>query len=154
MPCCLEWVFTSVPGDVVRYLGGVVVLPDGDRHAVRVLVVESDTRVRAALRTLLATASGINVVAEAESRAAALASALSVRPDVVLVSVRPSAGCDGLELLRVLTAELGIPAVAISFERTVRERALKAGASWFFDHNGVLDELLDVLAKFRLRRMT
>ena len=52
---------------------------------------------------------------------------------------------DGLGLLRALTAELGIPAVAISIQGWVRSEALAAGAYRFLDKDSSPELLLAAL---------
>jgi DNA-binding NarL/FixJ family response regulator len=106
------------------------VIRDDREQPVRVLVVEDDRRVRAALCGLLS-AEGLKVVGDADTAAAALGLARECTPTVVLVDVLLPDASDGLDLLRVLTAKLRIPTVAISINDWVRSRALAAGAHRF-----------------------
>ncbi len=66
-----------------------------------VLLVDDDPTFRALARRIL-TAAGLRVVAEADTAAAARASALELRPDTALVDVGLPDG-DGVTLARVLT---------------------------------------------------
>jgi DNA-binding NarL/FixJ family response regulator len=96
-----------------------------------VLIAEDDSRVRGALRAFLAASPGFEVVADTGSAAAALELARVHAPSVALVDVLlPDAG-DGLGLLRAVTGELRLPAVAMSIEAGLRSRALAAGAVSF-----------------------
>ncbi len=101
--------------------------------AVRVLIVEDDPRVRTALRSFLAASPGFEVVGVAADAASALKIAREAAPAVVIVDVLLPRVEHGLGLLRTLTRELGIPAVAISIDGWVSADALAAGASRFLD---------------------
>lgn len=78
--------------------------------AVRVLVVGTDRRVRAAVRSLFAASAGVEVVADAADTATALALVRDRRPDVVLVDVLRAHERD---LVRVLVAEGLVPVVTV-----------------------------------------
>ena len=70
----------------------------------RVMVVDDHALVRSAVRQAL-TAPGVEVVAEARTAEDALAIALSVRPDVLLVDI-DLPGMDGVSLVRELAPRL------------------------------------------------
>jgi DNA-binding NarL/FixJ family response regulator len=106
------------------------VIRDDREQPVRVLVVEDDRRVRAALCGFLS-AEGLRVVGDAETAAAALVLARERAPTVALVDVLLPEASDGLDLVRVLTSKLRIATVAISINDWVRGRALAAGAHGF-----------------------
>jgi DNA-binding NarL/FixJ family response regulator len=112
---------------------------------VRVLIVDDDARVRAALRAFLAANLGIEVVGETRTPAATVELVRARTPSVVLVDVLLSGLDDGLGLLRTLTAELAIPVVAISMRGDLAEAALAAGASRFLDKVGLPEHLVDAL---------
>jgi CheY-like chemotaxis protein len=99
-----------------------------------VLVVDSDTRVRRALRAMLMAATTFEAVAVAPDAPAALRfCGRSPLPMLALVDpVLPtlSAGC---RLIRVLSAELDIPVVAISAQPELRSVVMTAGALAFLD---------------------
>jgi DNA-binding NarL/FixJ family response regulator len=114
-------------------------------RSVRVLIVEDDPRVRLALRRFLAESDGFDVVGDAASATVGLELARAHSPAVVLVDILlPSAG-DGLGLLRALTGELGIPAVAMSIHGGLRGRALAAGAYRFLDKDSAPELFLAAL---------
>lgn len=119
---------------------------DGDLAArVRVLIAEDDPRVRTALRSFLSASDGFDVVGDAGNATTALEIARELRPAVALVDVLLPEARDGLGLLRALTAELGIPAVAISIQSWVRGDALAAGAYRFLDKDSSPELLLVAL---------
>ena len=111
-------------------------------YPVRVLIADDDHRVRVALRALLCAGDGFEVVADAGSAAAALRLAREHAPSVALVDVLLPEAADGLSLLRALTDELHIPAVAISMYDGMRKSALAAGASEFLGKEGSSERLL------------
>jgi DNA-binding NarL/FixJ family response regulator len=121
------------------------VIHDNQDKPVRVMIVEDDFRVRAALRSFLSASGGIEVVGDAATPAAALAMARERAVAVALVDVHLPDVPDRLELLRTLTDELGIPAVAISLHSWVRGSALAAGASRFLDTNSAPELLVVAL---------
>jgi DNA-binding NarL/FixJ family response regulator len=119
----------------------------GDDRAqpVRVLVAEDDPRVRAALRAFLSASPGFEVIADAGTAAAALEMAREQSPSVALVDILLPEARDGLGLLRALTGELGIPAVAISIHGGLRSAALAAGACQFLDKDKAPEVLIAAL---------
>jgi DNA-binding NarL/FixJ family response regulator len=121
------------------------VISDNRDHPVRILIAEDDNRVRTALRRFLSASPGLEVVADAANATAALELVRQRAPDVALVDVFLPKAYDGLELLRVLTRERGIPAVAISIQGWVRGRALAAGAHQFLDKDSAPELLIAAL---------
>jgi CheY-like chemotaxis protein len=116
-----------------------------------VLVVDDDpTFRRIAVRILAAV--GLAVVGEAETAAAALAAALALRPDAVLLDVRlPDR--DGVALARELTALPWRPRVVLTssdVEATTPGEVRDSGASAFVPKaqlpNAALGELLGAQA--------
>jgi DNA-binding NarL/FixJ family response regulator len=78
---------------------------NAQRSAERVLVADDSPLARQAMRTLLARASGFEVVAEAEDGSQALVLARKLRPDLVLMDINMP-GCDGLLATRLIKREL------------------------------------------------
>lgn len=117
---------------------------DDHDQPLRILIVEDDPRVRTALRAFLSEG-GFEVVGDAATAATALQMARERAPDVVLVDVLTTHGPDGIELLRTLTGELRIPAVAISIHGGVRGDALAAGAYSFLDKDSAPELLVATL---------
>ncbi len=110
-----------------------------------VLIADDDARVRAALRTFLSAEPDFDVVGEAGSADSAVELARTASPVVALVDILMPLAADGLRLIRTLTDELGVPAVAISMESGVRAVALGAGASAFLPKGTTPDLLLAAL---------
>ena len=118
---------------------------DDRADPVRVLIAEDDPRVRTALRSFLAAVPDLTVVADAGSAATAMELARERAPDVALIDVLLPTAQDGLGLLRALTGEIGIPAVAMSIHSWVRGSALAAGAYQFLDKDSAPELLLAAL---------
>ena len=120
-------------------------VPDDRDRPVEVLIADNDARVRAALRSFLSALPGLTVVADAADAVTALETARQRAPDVALVDVLLPTAQDGLGLVRALTAELNVPAVAISIHGWVRASALAAGANRFLDKDSVPELLVAAL---------
>src|SRR5262249_55873416 len=103
--------------------GGLPMVHHDRATPIRVLIAEDIPRVRAALVTFLSAHPDFQIVGEAGDEAAALQLARAHEPTVALVDVLLPDADDGLALLRALTWELGIPAVAISIHSGVGSRA-------------------------------
>jgi DNA-binding NarL/FixJ family response regulator len=116
-----------------------------DDQPVRVLIVDDDARVRTALRSFLSVSPGFEVVGDAGSVDATLRLAHERTPAVVLADVLLPDQRAGLGLLRILSAELGIPVVAISIRGRVRHSALAAGAYRFLNKDSVPELILAAL---------
>jgi DNA-binding NarL/FixJ family response regulator len=110
----------------------LVARDDGDRP-IRVLIVEDDPRVRAALRSFLSACPGFEVAGDAADASAALEMARERVPSVVLLDVLLPGAREGLGLLRVLAREARIPVVAMSIDGELGHSAVEAGACCFLD---------------------
>jgi DNA-binding NarL/FixJ family response regulator len=115
--------------------------------ALRLLIADDHSVVRAGLRALLEGAADLEVVAEAGSGEEAVALALGLAPDLVLMDLRfagTSRGIDGIEAVRRLAAEAaGIPVVMLTSYsgRADIVRALEAGARGYVLKAGPPEEL-------------
>src|SRR3989440_12488913 len=120
-------------------------VPDGRARAGELRFAETDPRVRAALGSFLSASPGLAVVADAADAATALETARERAPDVALVDVLLPTAQDDLGLVRALTAELNIPAVAISIHGWGRASALAARAPRFLDQDSAPELLVVAL---------
>ena len=99
----------------------------------RVLLVDDDPLVRAGLRTILSSASDLDVVAEAADGADAITAVRAHRVDVALMDVRMP-GVDGITATKHITALPDPPKVLVLTTFHLDEYvfgALRAGASGF-----------------------
>ncbi len=110
----------------------------------RILVVDNDARVRAALGALIGSSPGLAILGEASSRDAACAAIDTLRPDVVVLDILLPTAEDGLELLGYLAASAR-PAIALSIREDLREAAFAAGAIAFVAKYAGPDALLQTL---------
>jgi DNA-binding NarL/FixJ family response regulator len=115
---------------------------------VRVLVVDDSPRVRARVVHLLAEASGVEVVAEAQDGREAIELVRSHAPDVVVLDLSlPALG--GLEVLALLKAETRPPAVIVLTNHAhegYRAACLRGGADFFFDKSRDFDRIVAAVA--------
>lgn len=113
--------------------------------AIRLLLVDRDVRVRAALHQTIALESDLVIVAAADGTAQALAMAESTAPSVALVDLLlPDTG-SGLALVRSLSRDRRCAVVAMSDRGGMREAALAAGAFALVDKSGDIDIILDTV---------
>ncbi|MDI3402554.1 response regulator [Streptomyces cavernicola] len=108
--------------------------PEG-RPAVRVVLADDQTLVRAGFRSILEDEADIEVVGEAADGEQALTLARRLLPDVVLMDIRMP-GVDGLEATRRITADASLEGVRVVILTTFDVDdyvygALRAGASGF-----------------------
>lgn len=111
---------------------------------IRVLLADDEAMVRASVRTILAAAGDIEVVAEAADGRAAVEAARAHRPDVVLLDIRMPV-LDGLaaagELGRVVPDAAVIMLTTFSEDAYIAE-ALESGVSGFLLKTGDPYELM------------
>ncbi|ETA06931.1 LuxR family transcriptional regulator [Gordonia alkanivorans CGMCC 6845] len=100
----------------------------------RVLLVDDHPVVRAGLRALLASHDDVLVVAEAASGEEAVASAMSTKPDVVLMDLRLGDGIDGAQATAQIVAASDPPRVVVLTTYDTDAdilRAVEAGAAGY-----------------------
>lgn len=105
----------------------------GVTRSIRVLVVDDDPLVRAAMAMILGGAPGVDVVGEAADGAEVLAAVDRYAPDVVLMDIRMPQ-VDGLAATELLRARPDPPEIVVLTTFSADEyvlRALRAGASGF-----------------------
>jgi DNA-binding NarL/FixJ family response regulator len=115
--------------------------------AVRVLLADDDALLRAGVAVVLGSADGIEVVGEAADGIAAVARALELNPDVVLMDVRMP-GIDGIEATRRIVGS-GSPARVLVLTTFQYDEyvygALRAGASGFLLKRAAPERLIDAV---------
>jgi DNA-binding NarL/FixJ family response regulator len=120
----------------------------GDRWKapkLRVLIVDDDTRVRRALRSLIECSPDLTVVSEAGSTRSAKRLDLELLPDVVVLDLLLPQAPDGMQVLRELRRR-DRPVVAISRMGELGPQAMVAGAHAFLEKHGRdVDDLLDMI---------
>jgi DNA-binding NarL/FixJ family response regulator len=111
----------------------------------RVLIVDDDTRVRRALRSLIECSPDLTVVGEAGSTRSAKRLDLELLPDVVVLDLLLPQAPDGMQVLRELRRR-DRPVVAISRMGELGPQAMVAGAHAFLEKHGRdVDDLLDMI---------
>lgn len=111
----------------------------------RVLLVDSDARVRSALRQTIALESDLTVVADAAGADHARLAAERTLPSVALVELLLPDTATGLALVRALTARPGCAVVAMSMRGGLGSAAREAGAVAFVDKGVHIDAVLDAV---------
>lgn len=110
----------------------------------RVLVVDRDTRVRAALAALIDATPGLEVAAATGSVADVGRIARAAAATVAVVDVEAARPDDGLAIVSALAHHL--PVVAVCAASSAGARAVTAGASAFCDKDGDADCLMAAVA--------
>jgi len=110
---------------------------------IRVLVADDHSMLRTAIGALLETETDMVVAGEAASGEEAVAAALVLRPDVVVMDLAMH-GCGGLEATRTITASTGARVLVLTMhaEEDGLLPALHAGASGYVVKSAAPDELL------------
>jgi DNA-binding NtrC family response regulator len=108
---------------------------------IRLLVVDDDARVRAAIGRTIMLEPDLVLVAAARDAPSALAMAAANEPAVALIDVLLPNEASGLNLIRHLARNPSCAVVAMSVRGAVRTAALAAGAVAFIEKDDV-DALL------------
>jgi len=115
---------------------------DGGKRPIGVLVIDDDSRVRAAIGQTIALEADLEMVADAADAASALALAERTDPSVALVDVLLPDKTTGLALVRSLSQRPGCAVVAMSVRGGLGPDALAAGAVFFVEKGGDIDAIL------------
>jgi DNA-binding NarL/FixJ family response regulator len=113
----------------------------------RVLLVDDHPVTRQGVRAVLATASDLEVCAEANDSESALRLVAALHPDLAVVDVS-LAGANGIELTRELmqqSPQLRVLVMSMHEETAYAERALRAGARGYLMKHEAGDKVLTAL---------
>jgi DNA-binding NarL/FixJ family response regulator len=111
---------------------------------IRVCLVDDQTLVRQGIRSLLGIAEDVEVIAEADDGAAAVAAIEADRPDVVLLDLRMP-GHDGIWTLRTLRERgIDVPVLVLTTfdEDALVLQAVRAGADGYLLKDVTLEQLV------------
>jgi DNA-binding NarL/FixJ family response regulator len=111
---------------------------------VRVLVVDRDPRVRAALCQLLASEGDLAVCGEAADAAGALGQLAAHPAETMLVDPLLPGATDGLHVLHA-AVNAGMRVVVLTADRSLRTSARRLGVAAVLDKDGDHDQLLAAL---------
>ena len=135
----------EAPGSDGRSSADSSPLPESVCHPIRLLLVDRDVRVRAAIHQTVILESDLTIVAEAADAAEALAMADRTDPSVALVDLLLPDPRTGLDLVRSLSRRHGCAVVAMSERGGLREASLAAGAFALVDKSGDIDAILNTV---------
>jgi DNA-binding NarL/FixJ family response regulator len=115
------------------------------KEAKRILLADSDARVRAALRMLFSYEPGVTIVGESSNAKTLVERAKDGKPDIILLDWESANGSAGI-LLPTLRQLQPKPMILVLSGRSESElRALKAGADVFISKTDPPDTLLDIV---------
>ena len=115
--------------------------------ATKLILCDDHKLFREGLRTLLERKPGLQVVAEAADGPAAVASAQSLRPDVVImdISLPKLNGIESARRILALCPDIKVVFLSMHSDRRFVKEALKAGASAYLLKDAAFDELFTAL---------
>ncbi|MFO7653958.1 MAG: response regulator transcription factor [Candidatus Krumholzibacteriia bacterium] len=119
-------------------------------HPRRVLVVDDSPPYRLALRTVLETMEGVQVVGEVASGEQAVATCRDLAPDLVFMDINLP-GMDGIETTRRLkhdTPELVVIGLSVQSDKQTVAAMIEAGAAVHVSKGGGLPAVRDVLWRY------
>jgi DNA-binding NarL/FixJ family response regulator len=114
---------------------------------IRIVVVDDEPMVCAHLRTILGSATDLEVVGEGHDGAAGVEAVMRLKPDVVLMDLRMP-GVDGLTAIERITALADPPKVVALTTFDADQyvlRALRAGAAGFLVKSTPPEDLIDLV---------
>ena len=125
-----------------------------DAQPIRIILADDEHLLRAALSALLPLDGTIEVVAQAENGADAVAATLRLRPDVLVIDLEMP-GMDGLEAVAAIRAERPEQRVLMLTRHArpgVLRRALKLGVLGFMSKGADPEEICEVIQKLHTGR--
>lgn len=125
--------------------------PTDEAGPIRVVVIDDDDSVRAALVTLLDHHGGFHVVAQARDGAYAPALVRKLRPDLVVMDLRMPlvGGVDALGMIRQVDRDVRIVMLSAYSDDALVADALAAGASDYLVKGCSAEELFSTLGQAR-----
>ena len=123
--------------------------PDSDpgREPVHVLIADDHPVFRSGLRALLGVHTGFTVVGEAADGAAAVATALNLQPDVVIMDLHMPA-LDGIDATRKIaqhSPHIGVMVLTMSEDDASVFNAIRAGARGYLVKGSDHDEIINAI---------
>ena len=114
---------------------------------IRLLLVDDHAVVRSGLRMLLATESDVEIIGEAGTAAEALASALDLMPDVILMDIGlpDKSGIEATQEIKARFPDIAIVALTIHEDEEYFFKMLEAGASGYVPKRAAPEELLTAI---------
>ena len=114
---------------------------------IRLLLVDDHAVVRSGLRMLLATEGDVEIIGEAGTAAEALAAAMDLMPDVILMDIGlpDKSGIDATSEIKARFPDIAIVALTIHEDEEYFFKMLEAGASGYVPKRAAPDELLTAI---------
>ena len=117
------------------------------------LIVDDSDLIRASLRALLGSVTGIGSIREASTLGEAQDSVWRDPPTLVILDLNlpDGHGMDIIKLLKQRSPALWLAVLTIHADLGYRQRCLALGADWFFDKATETDALLEVVRQLVLQ---
>jgi DNA-binding NarL/FixJ family response regulator len=115
----------------------------------KIVIADNSSLLRDRIKNLLNDINNVSVVGEAENGIDALQLIGDKKPDMVILDIRMP-GMNGIEVLkkiRELKMKTKVCILTNYPYKQYKERCLEEGASYFFDKNQSIDELIEVITK-------
>lgn len=114
---------------------------------IRLLLVDDHAVVRSGLRMLLATEDDVEIIGEAGTAAEALASAVDLKPDVILMDIGlpDKSGIEATRDIKSQFPEVAIVALTIHEDEEYFFKMLEVGASGYVPKRAAPEELLTAI---------
>jgi two-component system, NarL family, response regulator NreC len=121
--------------------------PGSVSSTIRVVLADEHAAMRRSLRSVLESAPGVEVIAEAEDSAAAAKYVHANQPDVLVLgfSMRERSGVEAVRELRNAAPDTKVVVVTMHENATLAEQALRAGAAGFVLKDTADDELVEAV---------
>lgn len=114
----------------------------------KIVIADDSTLLRDRIKSLLNSINNISMVYEAGNGAEALKLIIEKEPDLVILDIRMPE-INGIEVLNKISGlglKLKVCMLTSYPYKQYREKCFAAGASYFFDKNQSMDELMDIVS--------